>query len=453
MKYTLYLIIIWIPMILFPKTKSSIQIDPGSLIEYVFIDSMSAGEIYDNLADLLPFPPYGFDVSIYKLIYQTTDTQGNMTIASGALAIPNTGSSHVPLLSFQHGTVLERDQVASEYGFDILSMWLGTSGYVTALPDYLGLGVSEIFHPYIIADPSANSVIDMLRASREFCELLGVNLNDQVFLTGYSEGGYTTMAAHKLIEEEYIDEFNITASAPCAGPYDLSGVMVDLMLSGNEYDQPYYLPYTVLAYQDSYNIVENLHDYFLEFYADTLPILFDGYHSSNEVNSIMPSVPIEIFHPEVIEEFTNNMDHPLRVRLVENDLIYWAPQAPTILYHSDQDELVPVENSENAYFQFIFNGAPNVEFVHSPLGSHSDAAILIIFQVINWFNTLAQVGTLGDLNEDSIFDIQDIILLVNLVLDIMNTTYFYSWAGDLNSDGNLNIYDVILLITVILEAY
>ena len=120
MKYTLYLIIIWIPMILFPKTKSSIHIDPGSLIEYVFIDSMSAGEIYDNLADLLPFPPYGFDVSIYKLIYETTDTQGNMTIDSGALAIPNTGSNHVPLLSFQHGTVLERDQVASEYGFDIL---------------------------------------------------------------------------------------------------------------------------------------------------------------------------------------------------------------------------------------------------------------------------------------------------------------------------------------------
>ena len=225
------------------------------------------------------------------------------------------------------------------------------------------------------------------------------------------------------------------------------------LVSGNEYDQPYYLPYTVLAYQDSYNIVENLHDYFLEFYADTLPILFNGYHSSNEVNSIMPSVPIEIFHPEVIEEFTNNMDHPLRVRLEENDLIYWAPQAPTILYHSDQDELVPVENSENAYFQFIFNGAPNVEFVHSPLGSHSDAAILIIFQVINWFNTLAQVGTLGDLTEDGVIDIQDIILLVNLVLDIMNTTYFYSWAGDLNSDGNLDIYDVILLITVILEAY
>ena len=49
-----------------------------------------------------------------------------------------------------------------------------------------------------------------------------------------------------MIEEDYYDEFNITISLPMAGPYDMSGTMVDVMLDNTEpYGKPYYLPYVL----------------------------------------------------------------------------------------------------------------------------------------------------------------------------------------------------------------
>ena len=82
--------------------------------------------------------------------------------------------------------------------------------------------------------------------------------------------------------------------------------------------------------------------------------------------------PIEIFHPEVVQEVIEDYDHPLRQRLRENDLYDWAPQSPTRIIHSYGDELVPYENSEIAYNHFIQNGSPNVELSLVEFGSHQD---------------------------------------------------------------------------------
>ena len=108
----------------------------GSIVEVEFIESMTAQEIFDYLQPILDIftPLNGYDVDIYSIIYETIDTEGNSTLASGALAIPIVTDGFLPLLSYQHGTQLERNGVSSINGFDIVSMWLGTSGYVTALP-------------------------------------------------------------------------------------------------------------------------------------------------------------------------------------------------------------------------------------------------------------------------------------------------------------------------------
>ena len=143
----------------------------------------------------------------------------------------------------------------------------------------------------------------------------------------------------------------------------------------------------------------------------------------------MPSIPIEIFHPEVIEEFSNNPEHPLRLALADNDLIDWAPQALTTLYHSDEDELVPVENSENAFIQFILNGAPQVEFQHDALGSHTDASGIILLAVANWFAGLMHVGIPGDMNEDVDINILDISapIITNVLINTNNQIYQFEY--------------------------
>ena len=99
-----------------------------------------------------------------------------------------------------------------------------------------------------------------------------IQFNNQLSLVGYSEGGYATLAAQKMMEQDYPYEFDITISFPMAGPYDLSGTMVDLMLNGQLYGAPYYLPYILLAYIDYYDL-GTLEEFFLSEYAELLPIL------------------------------------------------------------------------------------------------------------------------------------------------------------------------------------
>ncbi|MCK7491427.1 MAG: hypothetical protein MZW92_06745 [Comamonadaceae bacterium] len=67
----------------------------------------------------------------------------------------------------------------------------------------------------------------MMRALRSWCSTHAINLDGRIFPAGYSEGGYATMAAQREIETLHAGEFAITASAPAAGPYDLSGTMLN----------------------------------------------------------------------------------------------------------------------------------------------------------------------------------------------------------------------------------
>ena len=53
---------------------------------------------------------------------------------------------------------------------------------------------------------------------------------------------------------------------------------------------------------------------------------------------------------------------------------------------------------------------------------------------------------IGDINDDSVVNVQDIILLVNMILSNQ-----IDFIADLNEDSNVDILDVILLINMILN--
>ena len=427
----------------------------GDLVSYELLDEIDKETAQSVLNSFIPTAPEVlYNLEMYRLTYETIDQFGNEAIASGAIVIPTDQLETLPLLSFHHGTQVKRSSTYSldNSSFDLLTAWLGGTGYISVFPDLLGLGVSEILHPYQINTPSATAVVDILIASKEFCLLHDIYYNDQLFLTGYSEGGYATAAAQKMIEEEYSDVFNISGSTLCAGAYDMSGTMFDLMVSYQEYGAPYYLPYVVLAYQDTYNLVDNLEEYLLPEYVDTLQTLFNGEYGSGEIDAIMPSVPIEIFHPEVVQEVIEDYDHPLRQRLRENDLYDWAPQSPTRIIHSYGDELVPYENSEIAYNHFIENGSPNVELSLVEFGSHQDAAPQILMGAFFWFELLKDTESFleGDLNIDFDVNINDIVILINIITEESQPNYAQSILADFNNDSMIDILDAILIVNYIL---
>ncbi len=56
----------------------------------------------------------------------------------------------------------------------------------------------------------------------------------------------------------------------------------------------------------------------------------------------------------------------------------------------------------------------------------------------------------GDLNQDGIIDILDIVTTVNIILGHLPPTFAHAYLGDVNEDGIINIQDIILIINIIL---
>src|SRR5580765_5448956 len=88
--------------------------------------------------------PSTYQVNVYKVVYNTLDADSMPTIASGAFFTPVNPSCHVPLASYQHGTILDKEDVPSRLagGEVIIGLSMATDGYAACMPDYIGLGDS-----------------------------------------------------------------------------------------------------------------------------------------------------------------------------------------------------------------------------------------------------------------------------------------------------------------------
>ena len=433
----------------------------GELVSFEFLEELSLDEAQESLENQFgnSAPEVLYDIIMYKVTYNTIDPNGNEVIASGVIGYPKNLNQAFPMISWQHGTEVKRDNVSSNDGFDILSLWLTARGYIYIEPDYLGLGESELLHPYCLKNPSAWTTIDLIRAAQTFFNnqegyyYYPIQSNNDLILFGYSEGGYVTMASHMMIEEENINEFNLLASFPMAGPYDLSGVMVDVMLDYQPYGEPFYLPYVLVPYINYYDM-GLLNEYFLPEYAEMFEYLFNGEYSGSYINNLLPDIPIEILLPEVIEDFTNNLNHPLRLNLSQNDLWDWSPESDMHMYHGIGDELIPYENSQIAYNSFLENGSENINLYLVPeeLGGHSAVAeycLISAYQICE--ENYKSIKNKGDINMDLIINIQDVIMIIGYILyEGINPEDLEFWLSDLDRNYLINIQDILILTNQIL---
>jgi len=335
-----------------------------------------------------------YDVDLYKIDYNTIDPEGNPTLASGLVIVPKSPTKSFPIMSYQHGTTLIKTNVASQLKGDFSVLpFLASDGYVMSCPDYLGFGDGTKLHPYLHAKSEASATIDMLRATRLLCKSKGVLLNNQLFLIGYSQGGHATMATLKTIEEQYSTEFTVTACAPMAGPYDLSGVQLNFVMRDSAYATPGYLPYVLFAYNPIYKMYPSLKTVFLPGYYDEFSPYFgdNPTHELSVVNSLWPAsmIPLAVLQPLIVYSILQVPNDPLVQALKDNDLYNWAPVSPMLLCHCDSDEQVTFQNSVVAYNSFRKNNSTNVT-LFMPLhgGTHETCVVPSFIRAISWFDSL-----------------------------------------------------------------
>lgn len=395
-----HIFLILFPVLLFNRCSKDPEIPAtddfrGEIISYELLHHYTLAQTDSALASydpaLLSYPN-DYEIEIYKVLYKTIDADDNEVQASGAIVIPVNNEIKFPLCLYDHGTVVMRDEVPSRESEEILiGIAYACGGYVAALPDYLGMGDSPGLHPYCHAKTEASASVDILRAARNLCVEKQIQLNAQLFIFGYSQGGHAAMATTKDIQENHADEFTITASAPMSGPYDMSGAQTDFVLQDDPYGAPFYLPYLMFAYNEIYNMYDAPSDFLIAPYDQTLPPLFDGYHEGWEIDNAMPAVPKLIIKPEVLDDFMNNPENPFRLALIQNDLTNWKPTISMIMYYCTADELVNYQNAINAQNAFIANGSTTTAIYQpSASASHTDCAEPCFIFARNTFDALKE---------------------------------------------------------------
>ena len=103
---------------------------------------------------------------------------------------------------------------------------------------------------------------------------------------------------------------------------------------------------------------------------------------------------------------------------------------------------------ENGFFDFGFPSGNQLFIINE-----QDTVEIDIFpQQENQINIyLGDDINLGDINNDSIVNVLDVILVINFILQTNSPTLSEFWAADLNQDNLINIQDIILIIQSILE--
>lgn len=328
-----------------------------------------------------------YEVDYYRVTYPSVHPNGDSIIVSGGMCVPSNVQCPIPIVSYQHGTISEQLDVPSTMSYEgSIGVILSSNGYLSLMPDYVGLGVSEYFHPYVHSESEAQSCVDMLFAAYELQSELSYNLDDQLFLFGYSQGGHATAAMQKKIEEEYSEQFSIKASAPMSGPYDISGVQTDFLLEATTYPSPGYLPYVILSYQEVYgNIFSSLDEVFLPEYLEYIQEFWDETISLGTLDDVLPIAPIEMIQESFLEDFTSNENNPLYLAMLENDLYDWAPESLTKLFYCSGDDAVSYLNSEVALEYFENNGSTNVSSVDGGAYDHGACAPFAMLASYSFF--------------------------------------------------------------------
>ncbi|QNE40883.1 alpha/beta fold hydrolase [Hymenobacter sp. NBH84] len=330
-----------------------------------------------------------YDVTFYKLIYKTT-FQGKEIQASGLVGVPLNTPKPPALLSAQHGTIFRLADAPSNFpnSFSGFELFAG-AGFATVIPDFIGFGASDnIFHPYFDQPASAAAVVDMLKATQYYLQSQQTALNDHLFLVGYSEGGYVTMAAQKEIETTTAHNLTLTAVAAGAGGYDLPEMLTGIATTPT-YATPAFLAFILQAYNTTYGWNRPLTDFFQQPYAGRLPGLLDGSKALDEIDASLTTKPAELFAPAFYTNLQNGTSEAdLRQKLRDNSFLTWVPKSPTRLFHGTADESVFYQTSETTFKRFQAAGAANVEFIPIPGGMHRTSIAPMMLNVLPWFQSL-----------------------------------------------------------------
>lgn len=332
----------------------------GDVVSVEQVADLTAAEVSGQLQGQIDSSQVHYGVTAYRVVYRTTNSSGAPTTASQLVALPRNAERRLSTVSWLHGTTVYRKEVASENPASddrLAALLFASTGRAVSAPDYVGLGEGEGFHPY--GDPRATvaASVDGLRAARTLTHRKGRELDRKVQVSGFSQGGPATMLVGRALQDEGADRyFRLGALAPVSGPFDLSAF--ETAAADDKVEKSgLYLAYFVTAWNKAYGLYHSPGEAFRAPYDEEVEGLFDGYHTTDQLVTKLPSASADLF----TEDFLDKIRHPsgvLKDKLRPmNHTCDWRPDVPVDIFHGRGDKDVDFSHAGYCSDQLTKNDA------------------------------------------------------------------------------------------------
>ncbi len=373
----------------------------NTYISHRYKDKLTTAQLLSRINTFIPnadsFIHPQYDVTVYRVFYYTHNYQNNLITASGLIYVPEIINYFVPVVCYQHGTAIQKQEVPSvtaDMGYYVPFIMASETGAIVCASDYIGLGFSDGVQHFYEPTEEANAVVDMLGSVQLLVNKTyhKLTFDYDIFLMGYSQGGHATLAAQRKLETRYSTQFHLKGSAPMASWFSLEKSS-QFNVMKNPVDYPFSSAYAFLinSIQTTQQVYPSYSSIFIPSYDSLTNVLFDGAHTTGYVNTQFPVNFYTALQPAFSNDLNNDSENVfLRVAKKYDVINDWIPKTPTRFYHSSGDEIAFYDNSVIAYNTFKQKGG-NVDLLSLGNVPHFEGNILGIERVREWFYPLIKI--------------------------------------------------------------
>jgi pimeloyl-ACP methyl ester carboxylesterase len=324
----------------------------------------------------------------WSITYTSTSATGQPITVSGTVIVPFGANANTPVVGYAPGThglgdhcAPSRHLEAGDETEGLLIHQYAIRGYAVAVTDYEGIGTPGD-HPYMAGRSEGNVTLDAVRAALRLPGT-GLSPSAKVAIVGYSQGGHGAGWAAELAPS-YAPELNIAAYAVGAPPANLKTV-ADHNDGGDNAGLVLAAGFGMDVAYPELDLTPYLND---EGRAGIADIRDD---CTDELQTKYSGRTMSYYTTEDVlarPEWSAKVD--------AQNLGGATPRAPVLLYHSNGDEILPVEVSVNLRASWCSRGA-NVTFWRTDTGEHFTTAAVMSPAVTGWVaDRLAGRATGGD---------------------------------------------------------
>ncbi|OAV74893.1 putative esterase [Bacteroidales bacterium Barb7] len=356
----------------FLSVSDSLWLDRASLTERLGGDDMP-----DALLQFLPERQVRTDA----IRYRSEDPQGNAVVASGIVVYPADGVFKGVVVGQHYSIGADRESPSARMA--VVESLLALFGYVVITPDYIGFGATaDLPQTYIHAESTGRVTADMVFAAREYMAGKGMPVEEEMYVVGYSQGGYSALAFAKTAEEQYPDDMPLRHVFAGGGPY-VPESMFNLFIEKDVLENPstVLLAITGFDYADGLNLdyAKVFQEPLLSQYEDCV---FGKKHTLSEMERLLGTDRLsDILHPDLFLPERNSEFDKIYRSLAANNLTGWTPETPVLLVHGTGDGTVPFVNAQTAYNSFKARGC-TVRLIPVPGGDHRETGITFFLTVL-----------------------------------------------------------------------